>query len=156
MTKEIARLNERAELERADHLQLIEKLKSDIKGRYTQELSQSAQDKTRTEALLNDRIGLLEKEVSKLEVQLLQAKQMETELRDKGEQMRQKCDSLQMELFKANDFERKSGIELQIKVNQLQQELDLKDQHYSRQNTELQTTLQEATLARDKAQLEVT
>ena len=156
MTKEIARLNERAELERADHLQLIEKLKSDIKGRYSQELSQSAQDKTRTEALLNDRIGLLEKEVSKLEVQLLQAKQMETELRDKGEQMRQKCDSLQMELFKANDFERKSGIELQIKVNQLQQELDLKDQHYSRQNTELQTTLQEATLARDKAQLEVT
>lgn len=57
--------------------------------------------------------------MSKLEVQLLQAKQMETELRDKGEQMRQKCDSLQMELFKANDFERKSGIELQIKVNQL-------------------------------------
>ena len=35
MTKEIARLNERAELERADHLQLIEKLKSDIKVRYT-------------------------------------------------------------------------------------------------------------------------
>lgn len=57
--------------------------------------------------------------MSKLEVQLLQAKQMETELREKGEQMRQKCDSLQMELFKANDFERKSGIELQIKVNQL-------------------------------------
>ena len=74
MTKEIARLNERAELERADHLQFIEKLKSDIKGRYTQELSQSAQDKARTEAILSDRIGLLEKEVSKLEVQLLQAK----------------------------------------------------------------------------------
>ena len=35
MTKEIARLNERAELERADHLQLIEKLKADIKDRYT-------------------------------------------------------------------------------------------------------------------------
>ena len=41
MTKEIARLNERAELERADHLQLIEKLKSDIKDRYTQEISQN-------------------------------------------------------------------------------------------------------------------
>ena len=35
MTKEIARLNERAELERADHLQLIEKLKQDIKDRYS-------------------------------------------------------------------------------------------------------------------------
>jgi len=56
-----------------------------------------------------------------------------------------------MELFKANDFERKSGIELQIKVNQLQQEVDLKDQHYSRQVTELKQELQEASLARDKA-----
>lgn len=69
--------------------------------------------------------------------------------------MRQKCDSLQLELFKANDFERKSGIELQIKVNQLQQELDLKDQHYSRQVTELKQELQEATLSRDKVTLEL-
>ena len=35
MTKEIARINERSELERADHLQLVEKLKQDIKYRYT-------------------------------------------------------------------------------------------------------------------------
>ena len=70
---------------------------------------------------------MLEKEVSKLEVQNLQAKQLESELREKGDTLRQKCDSLQLELFKANDFERKSGIELTIKANQLQQELDLKD-----------------------------
>lgn len=155
MTKELARLSERSELERADHLQLVEKLKQDIKDRYTQELSQKSHDATRTEALLGERINLLEKEVSKLEIQLLQSKQTETELRDKGETMRQKCDSLQLELFKANDFERKSGIELQIKVNQLQQELDLKDQHYSRQVTELKQELQEATLSRDKVSLEL-
>ena len=94
MTKEIARLNERAELERADHLQLIEKLKSDIKDRYTQEISQNTQEKARTEAILGERITLLEKEVSKLEVQLLQSKQIESELRDKGEVLRQKNDSL--------------------------------------------------------------
>ena len=40
MTKEIARINERAEIERADHLQLVEKLKEDIRERYTMELSQ--------------------------------------------------------------------------------------------------------------------
>ena len=76
---------------------------------------------------MRERVAILEKEVSKLEVHLLQAKTTEQDLREKGDQMRQKCDSLQLELFKANDFERKSGIELQIKVNQLQQELDLKD-----------------------------
>ena len=69
MTKEIARLNEKAELERADHLQLVEKLKQDIKDRYTHELSSNNQDKARTEAMLGERIALLEREVSKLEVQ---------------------------------------------------------------------------------------
>ena len=62
---------ERAEHERADHLQLVEKLKQDIKDRYTQELTSKSQDAQRTEALLNERISLLEKEVSKLEVQNL-------------------------------------------------------------------------------------
>jgi len=66
---------------------------------------------------LSERINLLEKEVSKLEVQLLQSKQVESDMRGKGETLRQKCDSLQLELFKANDFDRKSGIELQIKAN---------------------------------------
>ena len=65
--------------------------------------------------------------------------------------MRQKCDSLQLELFKANDFERKSGIELQIKVNQLQQELELKETHFTRQVSELKNELQTACLARDRA-----
>lgn len=36
--KEIARLTERAELERSDHLQLVEKLKEEIKGHYTHEI----------------------------------------------------------------------------------------------------------------------
>ena len=67
-------MGERAEHERADHLQLVEKLKQDIKDRYTQELSQKSHDAQRTEALLNERISLLEKEVSKLEVQNLQSK----------------------------------------------------------------------------------
>lgn len=94
MTKEVARLGERADLERADHLHLIEKLKSDIKDRYSQELNQKSQENSRTEVMLSERISLLEKEVSKLEVQLLQAKSTESELRDKGEVLRQKCDSL--------------------------------------------------------------
>ena len=64
-------MGERAEHERADHLQLVEKLKQDIKDRYTQELTSISQDAQRTEALLNERISLLEKEVSKLEVQNL-------------------------------------------------------------------------------------
>ena len=112
LAKEISKLNEKSELERADHLQLIEKLKSDIKERYASELTQKENDAARSESMMRERVALLEKEVSKLEVQLLQSKTTLTELREKGETMRQKCDSLQMELFKANDFERKSGIEL--------------------------------------------
>ena len=55
--------------------------------------------------------------MSKLEVSLLQSKQIETDLREKCEGLRQKNDGLQLDLFKANDGERKSGIELQIRVN---------------------------------------
>ena len=97
-------------------------------------MSQKSQETIRTENFLNERISLLEKEVSKLEVSLLQSKQIETDLREKCDGLRQKNDGLQLDLFKANDGERKSGIELQIRVNQLQQELDLKEAHYQKQN----------------------
>jgi len=65
----------------------------------------------RTEGILNERISLLEKEVGKLEVNLLQNKQVESELREKCESLRQKNDSLQLQIFKSTDVERKSGIE---------------------------------------------
>lgn len=99
---------------------------------------------------------MLEKEVSKLEVQLLQSRQIEGDLREKCENLRQKNDALQLDLFKANDGERKSGIELQIKVNQLQQELDLKEAHYQKQHLEDQQKLQDAVLEKEKRQLELT
>jgi hypothetical protein len=35
------------------------------------------------------------------------------------------------------DSERKTGIELQIKVNQLTQEIDLKESHFRTQTTDL-------------------
>ena len=101
-------------------------------------------------------MSLLEKEVSKLEVQLLQSRQIEGDLREKCENLRQKNDALQLDLFKANDGERKSGIELQIKVNQLQQELDLKEAHYQKQHQENQQKLQDAVLEKEKRQLELT
>ena len=69
--------------------------------------------------------------------------------------MRQKNDALQLDLFKANDGERKSGIELQIRVNQLQQEVDLKDAHYQKQHQENQQKLQDAVLEKEKKQLEL-
>ena len=50
---------------------MVEKLKNEIKERYTQELSHKSSEVQRTEQILNERISLLEKEVSKLEVQLL-------------------------------------------------------------------------------------
>ena len=71
MAKEISKLNDRSELQKADHLQLIEKLKSDIKERFACELTQKENDAARSESLMRERVALLEKEVSKLEVQLL-------------------------------------------------------------------------------------
>ena len=84
----------RAQQERSEQALHIEKLKEDIKQRYTQELSQKSQETIRTENFLNERISLLEKEVSKLEVSLLQSKQIETDLREKCEGLRQKNDGL--------------------------------------------------------------
>ena len=39
LAKEIARIGERADQERSEHLQLVEKLKQDIKERHTMELT---------------------------------------------------------------------------------------------------------------------
>jgi hypothetical protein len=66
---------------------------------------------------MSDRINILEKEVGRLEVQVLQGKQTESDLRDKNEALRIKNDQLQLEVFKMGDAERKNGIELSIKVN---------------------------------------
>ena len=91
----------------------------------------------RSENMFADRINILEKEISRLEVQVLQNKQIESDLRDKNEQLRQRNDHLQLEVFKMGDSERKTGIELQIKVNQLTQELELKESHFRAQTTDL-------------------
>lgn len=48
------------------------------------------------------------------------------------------------------DQERKTAIELQIKVNQLTQELDLKESHFRSQTSELHQKLQEAVLGKEK------
>ena len=72
----------------------IDRLKEEIKERFNHEMSQKTADNLRTEGILNERVSLLEKEVSKLEVQLLQAKQVEQELREKSDGLRQKNDSL--------------------------------------------------------------
>ena len=71
LAREVQRLNEKAAQEKSHQAQHIEKLKEEIKERYSLELGQKAQDSLRSENLLNERISLLEKEVSKLEVQLL-------------------------------------------------------------------------------------
>ena len=86
--------------ERNDSAMQVEKLKEEIKDRFTQELTQKTTDNMRSEGILSERVSLLEKEVSKLEVQLLQSKKIESELRDKCETLRQKNDSLQLEIFK--------------------------------------------------------
>lgn len=71
----------------------------------------------RSENMFTERVSQLEKEVSRLEVQVVQSKQIEAELRDKNEVLRARNDQLQLELFKMGDTERKHGIELQIKAN---------------------------------------
>jgi hypothetical protein len=60
----------------------------------------------------------------------LQSKQIESDLRDKNEALRIRNDQLQLDVFKMGENDRKNGIELQIKVNQLKQELDLKEGHF--------------------------
>jgi hypothetical protein len=45
-------------------------------------------------------------------VQILQAKQIESDLRDKNEALRVRNDQLQLDIFKMGDNERKNGIEL--------------------------------------------
>lgn len=110
----------------------------------------------RSENLFSDRINILEKEVSRLEVQILQNKQIESELREKNEQLRQRNDQLQLDVFKMGDAERKTSIELQIKANQLKQELDVSSSHFKSQTIDLSQQLQTAILAKDKLQLELT
>lgn len=66
----------------------------------------------RSESLFTDRINILEKEVSRMAVQILQAKQIESDLRDKNEALRVRNDQLQLDIFKMGDNERKNGIEL--------------------------------------------
>jgi hypothetical protein len=66
----------------------------------------------RSESLFTDRINILEKEVSRMAVQILQAKQIESDLRDKNESLRVRNDQLQLDIFKMGDNERKNGIEL--------------------------------------------
>ena len=67
-------MNEKAAADRQDYLQDVEKLKTDIRERYSTELQQKSQESLRNESILHERIGLLEKDLSRVEVDLLQNK----------------------------------------------------------------------------------
>lgn len=92
MQKEAARLNEKAEKDKLEYLAQVERLKTELKERFQSEIAGKAQEQMRSENLFTDRINILEKEVSRLEVQVLQAKQIESDLRDKNETLRVRND----------------------------------------------------------------
>ena len=76
----------------------------------------------RLEKMYTERIDSLQKEVSKLHVQLDQQAHIEREVRDKNDQNRKKAEELQLMVHKGQETERKELIELQIKLSQIQQE----------------------------------
>ena len=92
MQKETARLSDKAEKDKHEYLLQVERLKTELKERFQSEIAGKTQEQMRSENLFADRISILEKEVSRLEVQLLQAKQIESDLRDKNEVLRVRND----------------------------------------------------------------
>lgn len=132
----------------------MERIKEDISGRFKNEIESKNQELLRTEGILNERISVLEREVSRLELQQTQGKAVESDLRSKNDLLNRKNEQLQLDLFQSGDSERKVAIELQLKCQHLESELSVKDQSFATQMMEVKTNLQTAIVDAERLRLE--
>jgi|TARA_B110001450_G_C17525441_1_gene442340 hypothetical protein len=87
--------------------------------------------------MYTERIDALQKEVSKLHVQLDQQAMIEREVREKSGANQKRAEELQLLVHRGQETERKELIEMQIKLSQLTQENAIKDQFHSKQLLDL-------------------
>lgn len=79
-----------------------------------------------------ERVDLLQKEITRLQSQLDQQKIIEKDLLERAEKNRERADGLELMVHKGKDGERKEMIEMQIKVNQLEQEKSIKEEMHNK------------------------
>ena len=64
----------------------------------------------RSETIYTERIAKLEKDLSRVEIQNIQQKQIEDDLRQKCDLLNAKNEKLRLDLFESGDAERKQSI----------------------------------------------
>lgn len=89
------------------------------------------------ETIYAERIDGLQKEVSKLHVQLDQQTHIEREIREKSDTHRKRAEDLELLVHRGQETERKELIEMQIKLSQITQEKTIKEEFHNKQILEL-------------------
>lgn len=135
-------------------LQDIENIKDEVSQRFKDELAHKNSEMSKLEHMYTERIDMLQREVSKLHVQLDQQIAIERELREGNEHLRVRADELNLIVHKGQETERRELIELQIQLSQLTQEKTIKEECHSKQVLDLKHRLQDELLEKERLQIE--
>ena len=136
------------------NLSEIEKIKDEVSQRFKDELARKNSETAKLEKMYTERIDILQKEQSKLHVQLDQQLAIERELRESNDNNRMRADELSLVVHKGQEAERKELIELQIKVSQLTQERTIKEECHNKQLLELKHRMQDELLEKERISIE--
>ncbi len=117
--REVAGYLERSSVEKQNYLKELDAVKKEINERFALEFQAKNAELIRSETIYTERISKLEKDLSRVEIQHIQQKQVEDDLRQKCDLLTSKNEKLRLELFESGDLERKQSIQLQLQVNEL-------------------------------------
>ena len=117
--REVAGHLERSTVEKQNYLKELDAVKKEINERFALEFQAKNAELIRSDTIYTERISKLEKDLSRVEIQHIQQKQVEDDLRQKCDLLTSKNEKLRLELFESGDLERKQSIQLQLQVNEL-------------------------------------
>lgn len=110
--REVAGYLERSTVEKQNYLKELDAVKKEINERFALEFQAKNAELIRSETIYTERISKLEKDLSRVEIQHIQQKQVEDDLRQKCDLLTSKNEKLRLELFESGDLERKQSIQL--------------------------------------------